>query len=246
MRQGLPTKEPATFMNVSTPEQWHEGPGMVQDLRDLLWSHRDPGRATEMQAYLKGQFPFFGIPTTARRSLLRTFLHGREGIPSGPRLREEAHLLWQEPERELHYCALELLERRLKDLGPEDYPFIESLVTSQSWWDTVDVLAPKLMGGELARNPEQLPAKVAEWLSSDHLWLQRTALLCQLKWKDRTDLPCLTLAIEHTLRSPEFFLRKAIGWAMREYAKTDPDWVRNHVAHTELSSLSRREALKHL
>ncbi len=233
-------------MNVCTSEMGHEGPGIVQDLKDLLRSHRDPGRATEMQAYLKGQFPFFGIPTTTRRSLLRTFLHERQEIPFGQRLREVVRLLWQEPERELHYCAQELLELRLKELGPEDFPFLESLVISQSWWDTVDVLAPKLMGGVLVRNPEQLPGKVAEWLASGHLWLQRTALLCQLKWKDRTDLPCLILAIEHTRRSPEFFLRKAIGWALREYAKTDPDWVRNHVARTELSSLSRREALKHL
>jgi 3-methyladenine DNA glycosylase AlkD len=233
----------------------------VHDLRACLAAHANPQRAAGMAAYMKHRFPFFGIATAERRALLKAFLAERP-IPvsdqtgSGLRsnrvasenkpLLDVAAALWREPERELHYCALDLLERHAKSLGPEDFPRLESLVTSQSWWDSVDVLAPKVMGAILARHPEWLPEKIGEWLDSGDLWLQRTALLCQMKWKARTDVEQLARAIEATSESSEFFLRKAIGWALREYAKTDPDWVRDFVDRAALSGLSRREALKHL
>lgn len=138
------------------------------------------------------------------------------------------------------------LERHAGELGTADFPAIEALVTSQSWWDSVDVLAPKVLGTILTRHPDWLAVKIGEWLGSGDLWLQRSALLCQLKWKARTDVEQLARAIEATRESPEFFLRKAIGWALREYGKTDPDWVRDYVNRTALPGLSRREALKRL
>lgn len=233
----------------------------VNDLRACLSARANPGQAAKMAAYMKHRFPFFGIAMDERRSLLKGFLAERPipiPDPTGSGLRSNrvgsedkpqldiAEALWREPERELHYCALDLLERHAKSLGPEDFPRLESLVTSQSWWDSVDVLAPKVMGAILARHPEWLAEKIGEWLESGDLWLKRTALLCQMKWKERTDVEQLARAIEATKESSEFFLRKAIGWALREYAKTDPDWVCDFVERAALSGLSRREALKHL
>jgi 3-methyladenine DNA glycosylase AlkD len=218
----------------------------VKALRACLAVRADAARAGEMSAYMKGLFRFFGVGSVERRQMLRAFLVERGGVPTGDELRQTANLLWREPERELHYCALDLLEMRASELELVDFPFLESLIVSHSWWDTVDVISPKLAGGILSRHRELLERKTVEWLDSGDLWLQRSALLCQLKWKANTNTGILSMAIGRTRESPEFFLRKAIGWALREYGKTDPDWVREFVGRTLLSGLSRREALKRL
>lgn len=218
----------------------------VADLKSALAGVADPGRAAEMRAYMKDRFPFYGIGTDPRRRLLRSFVEERGGWPEVEMARVLCKQLWDEPEREPHYCGQELLEKRARHLTVEDLPLIEHLVIRQSWWDTVDVLATKLAGEILRRDPDHLVPATTRWLDSENFWLQRTAILCQLKWKDKTDRVVLSRAIERTRDSSEFFLRKAIGWALREYAKTDPEWVRGFVGRTELSPLSRREALKHL
>ncbi len=218
----------------------------VVELRTTVAGEADPGRAAEMRAYMKDRFPFYGIGTEPRRRLLRSFVEDRGGWPEVEMAIVLCKQLWDEPERELHYCGQELLEKRARHLTVEDLPLIEHLVIRQSWWDTVDVLATKLAGEILRRDRDHLARATTRWLESENFWLQRTAILCQLKWKDDTDRAVLSLAIERTRDSSEFFLRKAIGWALREYAKTDPEWVRDFVGRTELSPLSRREALKHL
>ena len=218
----------------------------VADLREMLTAEADPERAAGMRAYLRDRFVFFGIGTEPRRRLLRTFVARRGGWPKVEQAKELSRMLWSQPEREMHYCGQELLEKRLRLLGPGDLALIEELLTHQAWWDTVDVLATKLASDILKRHRDQLVHATTRWLDSGDLWLQRTAILCQLKWKRETDTAVLVTAIERTRESPEFFLRKAIGWALREYARTDPDWVRDYVDRTALSPLSRREALKHL
>ncbi len=218
----------------------------VADLREAFSAEADPDRAEGMRAYLKNRFAFFGIGTEPRRRLLKAFVTQRGGWPKIEEARELSRRLWREPEREFHYCGQELLEKRSRLLTDEDLPLIEHLVTHQSWWDTVDFLATKLSGDILKRHRDRLVPATSRWLDSGNLWLQRTAILCQLKWKEDTDRAVLVEAIERTRGSSEFFLRKAIGWSLREVAKTDPDWVRDFVDRTELSPLSRREALKHL
>lgn len=218
----------------------------VADLKSALAGEADPGRAAEMRAYMKDRFPFYGIGTEPRRRLLKAVVTRRGGWPKVEEARELSRMLWREAEREFHYCGQEILEKRSRLLTVADLPLVEHLVTQQSWWDTVDFLATKLSGEILKRQRDQLVPATSRWLDSGDLWLQRTAILCQLKWKAETDRAVLAGVIERTRESPEFFLRKAIGWALREYAKTDPEWVRDFVDRTELSPLSRREALKHL
>ena len=218
----------------------------VVALRDHLADHADPERAAPMAAYLKNQFPFFGIGTEDRRRLLKAFLAQKSGRPDADLARQIARRCWQEPERELHYCGQEILEIRSKVLTPDDFPLVEHLITTHAWWDTVDFLATKIVSPILRRHRESLAPTCEVWLESGNLWLQRTALLCQLKWKTETDREVLAHAIERTRKSPEFFLRKAIGWSLREMARTDPAWVIDLLGRIELSPLSRREASKHL
>ncbi len=218
----------------------------VASLREHLVAHADPERAAPMAAYMKGRFPFLGIGAVERRRLLGEFLDRNGGRPDADAARILARLFWREPEREFHYVGQELLGFRVGALGPADLPLIEHLVTTNAWWDTVDFLAATIAGSILRRHREALAPACEEWLDSGDLWLQWTAILCQLKWKDETDLVILERVIDRTRHSPEFFLQKAIGWALREFARTDPAWVREFLERTELSPLSRREASKHL
>jgi 3-methyladenine DNA glycosylase AlkD len=159
--------------------------------------------------------------------------------------------LWDEAEhREERYAALALAgHRRYRDhQDAELLPFYAHLVRSGAWWDLVDDIASHLVGPILLSHHESAAPVVRGWASDDDRWLRRTSVICQLGAKDRTDVDMLTSAIDANVDDRDVFLRKAIGWALREYARTDPDWVRAFVAARadRLSGLSRREALKHL
>ena len=128
----------------------------------------------------------------------------------------------------------------------QDIVFFEWMAKHNAWWDTIDFIAPKLMGEYFKQFPDERKKWINKWLVSDNFWLQRCAILFQLKYKQETDLGLLADIIQKLSSSEEFFIRKAIGWVLREYAKTDPVWVRAFVANHELSNLSRREAMKYL
>ena len=206
----------------------------------------DPERAEGNRAYLRDQFPFLGIPTPKRRALSREVLAGLPA-PTIDELEPIARACWELPEREYQYFAVDLLVRYARRLDPSALTTVHHLVTAKSWWDTVDALASNVVGPIVAAHPEAV-ATMEAWLVDENLWLARTAILHQLMYKERTDTArlfryCLARA-EHT----DFFIRKAIGWALRQYAWTDPAAVREFVsAHAaELSPLSRREATKNL
>ncbi|MCD1261456.1 DNA alkylation repair protein [Paenibacillus athensensis] len=196
-----------------------------------------------MEAYQRNQFPFLGIRSPELAVLLRAFWQ-EEGLPAADELLIVVAELWALPEREYHYAAMQLLEKRRKLLTPQSLALLERLIVDKAWWDTVDLLASQTVGGLLLRHPELIDDAVARWMASGHMWLQRTALLFQLKYKQRTDTELLFDCIRRLAGSREFFIRKAIGWALREYAKTDAAAVRAFVASVELSPLSVREALK--
>ncbi len=206
----------------------------------------DPAAAAPMAKYMRDQFPFLGIGTRPRRALQRTVFAGRR--PDHDELLATATALWERPEREYQYAACDLLVRNAAQLTAVDLPFVERLITTKSWWDTVDVLAISVVGPVVLADRSSGDPTIDEWIASDDLWLARTAILHQNKWKTATDEPrlfamCLARADER-----DFFIRKAIGWALREYSKTAPDAVRAFVAahEAELSGLTRREALKRL
>ncbi|MEU4269617.1 DNA alkylation repair protein [Streptomyces sp. NPDC026092] len=206
----------------------------------------DPFRAQEMVAYMKGVAPFLGIRTPERRVLSRTVLDGTPR-PDEADCAAVALRCFALPEREYHYFAVDYLRRHVRRCSSGFLPVARQLITTDSWWDTVDHLAAHVVGGLVAADPA-LAARMDEWIEDDDLWIARTALLHQLRFKDATDSEQLFAYCLRRAGDTDFFLRKAIGWALREYAKTDPDEVRAFVEtnRTRLAPLSVREALKHL
>jgi 3-methyladenine DNA glycosylase AlkD len=217
----------------------------LQPLIDSMAAAADNENAAQMAAYMRDQFSFLGIKSPRRREILRAFLK-TYGLPEVADLPQVAQALWRLPEREQQYNALDILIRQQKKLAPDFLPPLEWLITTKSWWDSVDGLATNVAGTLFANHPETGAAAVKQWRSRDNIWLRRTTLLHQLKYKDRTDVPLLFSLIEQNLEDNEFFIQKAIGWALREYSKTDAAAVRNFVAKTDLSPLAHREALKWL
>jgi 3-methyladenine DNA glycosylase AlkD len=222
----------------------------VPALRRELAAAGDPERAASQQRYMKSELPYFGLAAPQLKALLRPHL---ALYSPGDRGEWEADVrrLWDgATHREEWYVALALARHRAA--GPWQDPGVldlyRHLVVTGAWWDVVDEVAGHLVGGVLAGHRAATTPVVAGWATHDDLWLRRTAVLSQLRHKGDTDLDLLTHAIDHNAADRSFWLRKAIGWALREYARTDPTWVRAFVAQRAetLSPLSQREALRHL
>lgn len=205
---------------------------------------RDPVRAVQMKKYMKDQFDFYGIGTPARRAMISA--HIREsGLPEWNSMEKITRHLWEMEQRECQSTAIDLLNRMKKKLRPDDLPLMEYLITTKSWWDTVDGVAGWLVGALLKKYPENVKPLTTRWMDSENTWLQRSCLLFQLNYKQDTDLELMFGFIEKLSDRKSFWIRKAIGWVLREYSKTDPQIVLQYVdAHPELSGLSKREALK--
>ncbi|MGL4995035.1 MAG: DNA alkylation repair protein [Deefgea sp.] len=216
----------------------------LAEYQHQLYSANDPKQAEGMSAYMKHQFAFIGIPAPQRRNLVLQLERAAAKDCTEPELLELAQALWLQPEREFQLCAIDLLVRSQHKLTAHALPTLEQLICSQSWWDSVDTLASKVVG-PIARREPLLIALLDQWQTSPHLWLRRTAIIYQLGWKTATDETRLWQACRVNAADADFFIRKAIGWALRQYARTAPDKVRHFVEQTPLSALSRREALKH-
>jgi len=217
----------------------------VDELVKLYTQHIDIDYANWSKNYLRNQFDFLGIRTPIRRKLMKQFF--REfGVPTKESLKNIILTLWERSEREYQKAALDILEKVKKDLTPEDMPWLSSLLVNKSWWDTVDVLSPHIMGYMFTAHPKLISQYADQWILDENFWLQRSALLYQLYYKNRTDEERLFQYILNTSDSEEFFVQKAIGWVLREYAKTNPLVVKDFVSLNYLKPLSRREALKNL
>lgn len=219
---------------------------LVAGLRAALEAAAVPGQAEPMTAYMKHQFTFLGVPAPARRAAQKPTLDALAPA-TGDELVAFARACWADPARELHYAAADALRRHNKALTAAHLPALAELITTRPWWDTVDSLATHAVGPLVARQPE-LSAVMDAWVDGDDLWLARTAILHQLLWKDRTDAGRLFAYADRRAADPDFFIRKALGWALRQYARTDPDAVRTYVESRadRLSPLTQREALKRI
>jgi 3-methyladenine DNA glycosylase AlkD len=226
------------------PAQLSEALARADQLVAAFAAAADPERAAPMVRYMKDRFPFFGIPTPARRALHREVLGHWQ--PDEAELVVFADALWARPERELQYAACDALERGARRCSPALLDHLEGWITTRSWWDSVDSLAHAV--GNLVRVHPELAAVMDEWIEAEDVWIARVALIYQLSYKEATDADRLFRYCARRAADSEFFIRKAIGWALREYSKTDPDavvaFVTTHDA--ELSPLSRREALKRI
>jgi len=223
--------------------------GLVRDVRATLAEVADPERAIAMQAYMKSAMPFRGAPKPVQVAALRPVLAAH---PVTDRATWEAtvrELFDRASYREERYAALALLGVRAARpwLDLDLVPLLEHLVVTGAWWDLVDDVAGHQVAPLHRAHPREMATVVRGWARHEDLWLRRTAILSQLGSGVGTDRALLTDVIEANVESREFFHRKAIGWALRDLAWKDPDWVRAFVTdHPDLSGLSRREALKNL
>lgn len=216
----------------------------ITTLTQELQSHADATIAAQQKAYLKDQLEFFGLKTPQRRELQKPFL-AKAYLPPKAEAIGLVKTLWDKPQREFHYIAQELLEKYVKSLEIEDIELLEWLIVRQSWWDTIDFIAPRLVGAYMKMYPDQRQTCIDDWLASGNIWLQRSCVLFQLKYKQDLDTDFLEYVIGRLLGSKEFFINKAIGWILRDHSRIAPDWVTDYVHQTEgLHPLSRREALR--
>lgn len=213
----------------------------LEPLKKSYSQHADKARAAAMAKYMKDRFQYYGIPSPLRKELDRAFLQ-EYGKPELNKLNTIIKDGYTSPQRELQYFTIELTRKLVKQL-PED--FIKTahfMLVTRSWWDTVDAVAADIVGTLVMKY--DLAEKMDEWIDDENMWLQRTAILHQLRYKKQTDEKRLFAYCRKHAAQKEFFIRKAIGWALREYSKTNPVAVKKFVKETPLTNFSKKEALK--
>lgn len=231
-------------------------PPLAAAVRAALADVGDPDRAAAYQRYMKSALPFRGLAMPEFRALLRPLLADRSLAPADRAEWERTvRALWEDPDvRDERYAAIAVAGHRAARpwQDPDALPLYRHLIETGAWWDLVDAVAPRLVGPILRSYPDAVAPVIRAWAVDDDLWVRRAAILAQLGHRADTDTALLSdvleANLEGSLHGREFFVRKAVGWALRQYARTDPEWVRAWVdAHSSrLSGLSRREALKHL
>ena len=214
----------------------------IAELKAKLNTGADRQKALEMSRYMRGQFPFLGIPREPLRKLAKDWVKAQDKSVDW----EVVNALWREDYREYQYIALDYLKARKKHFKAEDLDAFYKLITHKSWWDTVDELAKDV--GRLVKKNKELKDDMVAWSLERPLWVRRVAIIHQLGFKKKTDTDLLARIILNNTESEAFFINKAIGWALRDYSKTDPDWVMAFLKKNQsrLSTLSIREAGKYL
>ena len=218
----------------------------INDLETAFKESSNPENAHAMAKYMRNHFSFFGIKTEDRRLIFKTLCKENQSeISENPRA--IALELYSKTQRELHYCAIEILIKQLKgNYKKEDIQLIEKLLITNSWWDSVDTIAKNVLGEYLVEHPLETENVIERFSNSENMWLNRSAILFQLGYKQKTNFDLLKSKCEKHKNSNEFFIQKAIGWALREYAKTNPQLVKNFVVNSKLKPLSKKEALKNI
>lgn len=221
---------------------------LLAQIEGALRALADAQQAQPMRAYMQDQFAFLGIHATPRRQALRA-LPGLKDW-TAPALLALAEALWALPEREFQYAAVDLLAKYHRQLDLQSLPSLIALVQRKSWWDSVDALAG-VVGDILLQARQQGhdgQHTMDSCLGHSNVWVRRVAMLHQLGWKEQTDESRLLTYALRLASEPDFFIRKAIGWALRDYARTRPEAIRAFLAqHGQVfSGLTRREAGKHL
>lgn len=224
---------------------------MIDDVVGLaqqrLSEEANPTDAAPMAAYMKTDQPFYGVKTPARRAIARELVQTFP-VDSVAEYEAVVSALWDLPHREEQYLAIDVARAWSGFIEPPRLPLYRRMIRDGAWWDTVDAIAAKLVGRLVLEHRTRLTPIMRSWIDDDDMWIRRSALICQLGHKSETDATMLFDFCRRRADESEFFIRKAIGWALREYARTDPDSVRAFVAEMGdgLSTLSRREATKHL
>ena len=190
----------------------------VKTLLDEMAERSNPERAKKMKAYMRDQFAFFGIMATERKKIAQPYFL-KAGRPSIDELSDVILTLWEVEQREVQQLAMELVDKFKKELKVEHFELLEKMITQKSWWDTVDYIAATLVGNLVKRFPKEGYRYIEKWRYSGNMWLLRTCIIFQLKYKDEVDESLLFSLIKENNTDNEFFIRKAIGWSLRQYGK---------------------------
>jgi 3-methyladenine DNA glycosylase AlkD len=209
-----------------------------------MQNNANPEKAAQMKAYMRDNFEYLGVPTPKRRELCKPYLKTAKTETQVDW--KFIDRCWKDPYREYQYAAMDYLSQTSKLLTADDVPKIKKLILKKSWWDTVDGL-DEIIGGIALRFPD-VKHTLLEWSKDKNFWLRRAAIDHQLRYKDKTDTKLFEKILINNLGQTEFFINKAIGWSLREYSKTNPDWVRTFVKKhkDKLAPLSAREASKYI
>lgn len=207
----------------------------------LLSQNENPQKATGMAQYMKNHFPFLGVQKPQRENALKSVI---KQIAKEPyeEIIECVKLLWDKPEREYQYVAMDILIACKSRWKASLITDLETLIRTKSWWDSVDLLAAQVAGTYFRKFPEEKYFIIRNWIQDENKWINRSAILFQLKYKHTTDTGLLTEAILPHSASSDFFLQKAIGWVLREYSATNTEWVQQFLETHPLKPLSIREA----
>jgi 3-methyladenine DNA glycosylase AlkD len=201
--------------------------------------------AIPMRNYMKSEMPFYGIKTPARKKIYSK-LHNKYPLKTFDEWYQVIDELWNAQYREERYAALDTLGRYRVYHTLRIIPLIEHLVVTGAWWDYVDWIASRVVGDLFMNYPTEMKKTLKSWNQSKNMWLRRTSIIAQLRFKEKTDEELLYSFIRNTSHEEEFFIQKSIGWALREYAKTNPESVRKFINSNELSKLSKREGGKYI
>ncbi|MDO9255714.1 MAG: DNA alkylation repair protein [Bacteroidales bacterium] len=213
------------------------------ELQTTFEKHANPATAAGARAYMRNLSEYYGLTSPLRRKLTKEFI-AKSGYPPYEQLEEMVRFAWEQPQREWQYVAMEIVEKSVKKADQSLLDLAEWMITNKSWWDSVDFIAPNIAGVLFKRYPEIKMQYIEKWMQSENLWLQRSCLLHQLRDTKTTDRALLFNLCERLSDHPDFFIRKAIGWSLRQYSKVFPEAVIDFVNSHKLSNLSRKEALK--
>jgi 3-methyladenine DNA glycosylase AlkD len=203
----------------------------------------DPNIAVAQEKYMKGKLEYFGLKTPLRREIQKPFLH-KDFLPSKKTMELIVRELWRLPQRDYQLVGQELFMKYHKQMEKKDIELIEFMLINNSWWDSVDYISVHILSAYFKKFPGEIKHVCVRWMNKDDFWLHRACLLFQLKWKNDIDTELMSHNIRSLIGSKEFFINKAIGGVLREYSRTNPEWVIDFVDNTELHSLSKREALR--
>jgi 3-methyladenine DNA glycosylase AlkD len=219
---------------------------LADELAEKLKLNADTERGKSMSAYMKAHFLFLGINSEERRAVQRDWMNAVKKLT----ISEKKALvldLWSKLYREYHYAAIDLLNSLPeKEIVADDHVLMEHMIVTNSWWDSVDAVASNFAGKYFKKFPEKKTAIIEKWRSSENIWLKRSCLIFQLKYGKETDFILLCSLIRDFAPIKEFFIQKAIGWALRQYAKTDPERVKNFLREIELKGVALKEATKYI